>query len=430
MPEYKVAIEQLRIGVFVSLERNWLKHPFLFSRFKITSDEQIRTLREIGMKEVVCVPEKSDVLPLALKEAPPEPAASAPPAESSETRVLWELKKERIARLRERRERDEQCEKQFVQSVTAVKGIMKNVEAGSKEAFEESDRLMRGIAQSLIPNRESAVQLMNTAFGKENVFFHSLNVAVLSMLLAREYGLDADQMRIVGLGGLFHDIGKSRIPKNILNKETALTRPEQKFVQLHPKYGVDILSQIKMFPPDGLRAVYQHHETMDGSGYPMALKGKDISLAAKIVLIANVYDNHCNRLHAEDSLTPHMALAHMFNMQKDLFDRGLLTLFIQCLGVYPPGTIVMLSDGSIGMVVSVNPRDPLHPSLLLYNPDVPKKDALIFDMMDDPGMRIESSVKASQLPSEVYGYLSPRTRITYYVQESEYKPGRMPKATH
>jgi len=164
-----------------------------------------------------------------------------------------------------------------------------------------------------------------------------------------------------------------------------------------------------------MKAVFQHHELQDGSGYPQGLKGKDQSLAARIVAIANVYDNHCNRLNPVDSLTPHTALAYMFSNQKDFFDRGLLALFIQCLGVYPPGTIVSLSNGLIGMVLSVNPRDPLHPSLLIYNPDIPKKEALIFDLSDEPGVRIEGSIRPSKLASEVHDYLSPRTRVTYYV---------------
>jgi len=142
----------------------------------------------------------------------------------------------------------------------------------------------------------------------------------------------------------------------------------------------------------------------------------------------NVYDNHCNKFNPEESLTPHEALAYMFSAQKHYFDQEILALFIQCLGVYPPGTIVKLSNGSTGMVISVNPRNPLHPSLLMYNPEVPKKEALIFNMAEETGFRIEESIKPSLLEPEVFDYLSPRTRVTYYVAEGDSPEGAAGKS--
>ena len=421
MPEYKVSVNQLREGVFIRLENlKWFDHPFVFSSFKISKPEQIDILREIGIAEVICIPEKSDVLPLQLKPAQPP---SSPQQTSPETVRLWEQKRERMERLKQRRVRDEQCEKNFQQSVGAVKNVMRGIEAGSQEAFEESDQLMKSIVESLMPERESAVQLMNTKFGKENVFFHSLNVSVLSMMLGKEHGLSAEEMRVLGLAALFHDIGKTRIPKSILTKETPLTRAETTFYQIHPKYGVEILSKIEKFPPEALEAVYQHHERADGKGFPLALTGENISLFAKIIMIVNTYDNHCNNINPQHSLSPHGALSSMFRSERDRYDNDLLTLFIKCLGVYPPGSLVKLSNGITGMVLSVNPRDPLHPSLMIYNPEVPKKEAIIFDLAEEPGFSIEHSILASQLPREVFEYLSPRTHVTYYVAEGEQKPG-------
>lgn len=423
MPEFKVTVDQLREGVFIRLDLKWYEHPFLFNSFKITNQEQIGMLRELGLSKVTCIPERSDILPLPHQEMPPagqEPKKEPIPVpESANTKKLWEIKKEQIERLKQRRAMDAKCEKRFNESIAEVKNIMQNIDASSKESYEESDKLLQSIVASLIPEKESAVQLMNTKFGRENIFFHSLNVAVLSMMLGREYGLDAEMMRILGFGALFHDIGKSRIPKRVLHKTTALTRAELKFYQLHPRYGVEILSKLDMVPPAAMKALYQHHERNDGQGFPEKLAGKEISLLAKIVSIANIYDNHCNKRNPKDSLTPHEALAFMFGVQKDQFDQDLLALFIQCLGVYPPGTIVKLSNGFIGMVISVNPRNPLHPSLIIYNPDIPKKEALIYDLMNEPNLKIESSMKPSQLAHEAYDYLSPRTRVTYYVAESE-----------
>jgi HD-GYP domain-containing protein (c-di-GMP phosphodiesterase class II) len=130
---------------------------------------------------VICIPEKSDVLPLT--QVAPSDRKSPGPQKDPDMEKLLEVKRERIARLKKRREQDEQCERKFQKSVSAVKSVMRDIEAGSQEAFEESDQLMKSLVESLMPEKESAVQLMNTKFGKENVFFHSLNVSVLSMML-------------------------------------------------------------------------------------------------------------------------------------------------------------------------------------------------------------------------------------------------------
>ena len=120
-------------------------------------------------------------------------------------------------------------------------------------------------------------------------------------------------------------------------------------------------------------------------------------------------------LDPAESLTPYLALSYMFGQQKKLFDVEVLALFIRCLGVYPPGTVVQLSNGAIGMVMSVNPKNQLNPSIVLYDSDVPKKEALIVDLSDEPDLRVEKSIRLAHLPQEIFDSLSPRTRITYFV---------------
>ena len=136
---------------------------------------------------------------------------------------------------------------------------------------------------------------------------------------------------------------------------------------------------------------------------------------ARIVSIVDTYDNHCNKFDYRESLTPYESLAFMFSVQGEMFDKDLLSQFIHCLGVYPPGTIVKLSNGSIGMIISVDPEKPLQPDLMLYDPEIPKKEAIIFSMHEEPNLHIEGSMRPSALPQDVHDYLSPRTRITYYV---------------
>jgi putative nucleotidyltransferase with HDIG domain len=300
---------------------------------------------------------------------------------------------------------------------------MQNIETAPQETFNEADVLMKNMVERLMAEKDVAVQLMNTNFGQENVFFHSLNVSVLAMMLGKEYGLDAESLRVLGLGALFHDVGKNNIPKNIIRKK-GLSGPERRLLQLHPKYGVDILSRIEDFPKDALQILYQHHERSDGLGYPLALSNEKITVLARIASIVNAYDNHCNKYDYKESLTPYESLAYMFSVQGDFFDKELLSLFIHCLGVYPPGTIVKLTNGNVGMIVSVDPASPLQPSLILHDPEIPKKEAMIISLQEEPELSIEGSIRPSALPQNIFDYLSPRTRVTYYVDEYVSRAGK------
>jgi hypothetical protein len=179
------------------------------------------------------------------------------------------------------------------------------------------------------------------------------------------------------------------------------------------------------FPAEALAIIKDHHERIDGSGYPAGLKGQQLSDLTKIVSIVNRYDNLCNNRNSEKSVTPHEALAHMFKSEKEQFDNWLLQRFISYMGVYPPGTIIRLSNEVIGMVISVNPINSLKPTLLIYDPDIPKNEALIFDLSDDLSLSIAESVRPQELPNAIYDYLNPRVRVSYYLAtEDRQKAGK------
>jgi hypothetical protein len=179
-----------------------------------------------------------------------------------------------------------------------------------------------------------------------------------------------------------------------------------------------MLAEIDIFPKAAINVVAHHHEYINGTGEPEHLKGDEIDMLARIVSITDAYDNHCNYPDPTESLTPYLALSYMFGQQKHLFDIEVLALFIRCLGVYPPGTVVQLSNGAIGMVMSVNPKNQLNPSVVRYDSDIPKKEALIVNLADEDDLRVEKSIRLAHLPPEIFEYLSPRTRITYFVDPS------------
>ncbi len=415
IPEYRITVDQLRPGVFVRLERaNWFSHPFLFSSFKIKTTDQIAIIRELGITELICVPEKSDVLPFKPTETPEQPEApKTPPTEILD--ALWELKKERAKRLQEKKQRIAECENRYISSVRDFTNIMNGIIRSNAQSVLEAEAFVARLTDHFLQDAESTLHLMNVMERTEPIYSHPLNVAVLSMMVGREIRLDAQDMKLLGMGALFHDLGKSRIEKKLLLKRGQLSKPEQEVIERHPAFGVEILSKIKEFPDGATDIVLQHHERMDGSGYPTEMSGESIHPMARIVAIADTYDNLCNNKEPEESLTPYLALSYMFGQQKKLFDTELLASFIRCLGVYPPGTVVQLTNGTIGMVMSVNPHNQLRPSVVLYDSEVPKKEALIVELAEENDLRVEKSIRLSHLPPEIFEYLSPRSRISYFV---------------
>jgi HD-GYP domain-containing protein (c-di-GMP phosphodiesterase class II) len=237
---------------------------------------------------------------------------------------------------------------------------------------------------------------------------------MLALMLGREAGLGSNEMVALGMGTLLHDMGKERVPSQILLKKTAWTKAESNFYKQHVVYGVEMAEKLPDLSLGAMEVIALHHEMLDGSGFPGGFSGARIGKLARIAAIANAFDNACNRVNPADSMTPSLALSIMFKRDSAKYDTELMQHFVRCLGVYPPGSIVRLNNEAIGLVVNVNPGKLLHPTLLLYDPRVPKEEALLLDMADAPDLSITSTLKPADLPKQLFDYLSPRSRISYF----------------
>ena len=184
------------------------------------------------------------------------------------------------------------------------------------------------------------------------------------------------------------------------------------------------MAQRMHLPAAGLAIIAQHHEFHDGSGYPDGLRGEAVGLLSRIVVIGNHFDGLCNPPQMEDALTPHEALSLMFARLQAKFDPQLLKVFIHCMGVYPPGSIVQLSNGAVGMVLSVNTQRPLKPVVMVYDASVPREEAILLDMDTERSLNIGKALRPTQVPREVLSYLSPRMHLSYYFDASNAQPGR------
>ena len=409
---------QLRIGLHVHVDLPWTDHPFTFSSFKIRSLDQIATLQSLGLARIRYSRAKSDVDPL-----PEAPADQAPLPAAPRGDPVYDAKRERIERLSAQRRRAAACEREFLSSARAMKSINHNLFAQPGMAREEARKLIQTMSDSLLVEADIAIHLMKDKIGGDDVYFHSLNVALLAMTLAKEMKAPAEAIHALGMGAVFHDVGKLNLPDRITRKMDPLTRQEAVALQQHCAFGLEIGRKLEL-TPEAMNVIAQHHERVDGSGYPKGLAGPQISLLAKIVAIANTFDNLCNPNNPARGLTPHEALSVMYAQQRAHFEATPLSTFVRCMGIYPPGTIVSLSNGALGMVVSVNSTRPLKPTVLLFDPDVPRDEAILVELEQEPDVVIARTMKPDQLPAAAFEYLNPRKRTTYYFDSGGSTPVR------
>lgn len=413
MTELKIKPSQIKIGYAIKLPCSWTKHPFLSASFVVESQQQIDIIQNIELDFVFFYPEKSQVPKKIEQVSVPESASESSVA--AETQKLHQLKQQRIEAAKTHRAALQKTEKAFVQSLEQVKSMMQMLGSRPLNAIEDSQKLINNLTQTILNAQSMVISLMvNSNKEEQNFYSHCLNVSVLSMLLAEKMGLSETEIEAVGMGALFHDIGKLKIPSQITRKKTGFTQPELNLLKMHPRYGIELINLTKIFPESAKVIILQHHEYADGTGYPSGLMGEQIDKLSRIVSVVNEFDNLCHPLDEIKARTPHHALSLMFTQMKTKFHHETLAAFIRLMGIYPPGTIVQLSDQRIGMVMSAHSSNMTHPEVLVYDAEIPRLEAPIIEL--GAGLKIEKVANNKELPPEIVLYLNPRAQTNYFFE--------------
>lgn len=419
--EYPILVEQLCPGLFIRIDAPGLAHSFPPKGFKIATDADIAKIIALGLSHVQCVPERSDRLPIPVEELENRAAKrQRGPWTTARTPVsveLASLKRETIERNKDRLERFSTCERRYEKAMGVVVSAIKRVNSPNAEVLAAAGAVVGSMAETFLSDLDVLINVMTAKLHEEAKHYHALNVAVLSMMLAKETGLSKDAMKEVGLGALFHDIGKGRVPIQRFTKDNVavMNKVIREYYKEHPTIGARMLDALPGFPPAGRAVVLQHHERLDGSGFPAQLSGEAIVPGARIAAVANLYDQFMNTTEDDAKrLTPHEAMKALYK-RRQLLDPRVVTLFIRTLGVYPPGSLVELSNTMQGMVVSANLRDPLRPSVKVYHPDIPRREALIIDLGIETELTVLRALAPDQLAPEVLRYLNPGQLVAYYV---------------
>ncbi|MBS1228498.1 MAG: metal dependent phosphohydrolase [Proteobacteria bacterium] len=413
-PTHVVKPEELCIGLHIHLDLPWISHPFPFPSFKINSPEQIATIRGLGLKAIRYSPAKSDCQPLIV--LPRDDTATRAVAEAA-PRVADDpadqAKQARIKRLAAQREKIAACEREFLNTTRQMKAVRQNLFSRPDQVCEQATDAVAKLADSMLVNAELSIHLMSDKVAGDDVFNHALNVCLLSMMVGKEMQLPAAQVKLLGLGALLHDLGQAEIPGHIKNKTTALTRPEAALMRQHCAMGVTLGKQLGL-PGEALLIIAQHHEHLDGTGYPRMLHEPQLSRLARIVAVVETYEELCSPRNPARACTPHEALSQLYGQQKKQLDETVVTSFIRCLSVYPPGTIVLLSNGALGVVTSVSSAHLLKPTVMVYDAAVASGETILVDLEQESDVTIAKTIRPQQLPPEVGQFFSARKRISYY----------------
>lgn len=417
--------ERLRVGMYVDLNCGWFRHPFPRRSFKLSSASQIATIKGLGLTTVLVYPRESDPDPDAegtLLETDPASTAtvepdtgSAPAAAAADTNPP--PSDEELPTHGDYHQAVELASETYRQMLGTSKDMMDALTSGSEEGMRSAETMIGGISTLL--THTQAAGTVASAFDPEEIgdasVLHSLNVATLSMMVAQQFDIDQDALQMIGLAGLLLDIGERRIPRHILDTRARRSETEHVKYQLHPYLGVEMLRGFPGIPEEVLDVIRSHHERLDGSGYPEKLKGDQISFPTRIVSAVDHYDTLVNSLYAEEALSPAEALATMYKHEKQLFSTEVVVALIHTLGVYPPGTVVSLSDGSFGLVLNINFKNRMKPLVLMYHP-TPGQEPHTIDLLRDQTLSILRAVPREELPRPIVEFFRLKRWTGYFIQ--------------
>ncbi len=314
-------------------EGSWLKHPFWRTRFLLDRQADLDLLRTSEVTAVV-IDLSRGIGPdrRGRRHAPPPPPP--PPITSPEPG-----KADR-----------EQVRGTIARAHGVARGIYESAAGGLPIDAREAAEVVMEIADCVARNPGMFVDIARLKSKDEYTYLHSVSVCGLMVNLARTIGLDDEAVRAMGLAGLLHDVGKMSIPAEVLNKPGRLDAVEFALIKQHPVAGHAMLREAEGINPEALDVCLAHHEKMDGSGYPYGLKGAEISLAARMGAICDVFDALTSDRAYKDRWTPVRAVTEMFGWAGH-FDPQLLFHFCRSIGVGPTGTLVRMGSGRLGVVL-------------------------------------------------------------------------------
>jgi len=353
----RIGIDELQPGMLIEqLDRSWLDTPFFRHKMTITSTAQIAQLKACGVRTLVvsmdveAIDEErgsepdiaTDPVLTAVEEPPSLPPASPFTEELPSARQIYHAAK------------------------TIVQNAMHDTRLGRAINMDAVNRVVSDMTNSVLRNPDALTSLSRLKQFDEYTFYHSVNTSILAMSLGRNLDFDRTTLHQIGVGTLLHDIGKTKIPPDILNKPGRFEPHEMEIMKQHVLRGVEVLTTTTGLGDTYLRPALEHHERVDGTGYPHQRTRSELSQFGLIAAVVDIYDAITSDRCYHKGRVAHEALQFLYRLALEgHLDAALVQRFIHVVGVYPVGSVVELNTGEVGIVTRIHHHVPLTPVVLL-----------------------------------------------------------------
>jgi HD-GYP domain-containing protein (c-di-GMP phosphodiesterase class II) len=396
MSRKTVSVEELRLGMYVAeLDRPWLGTPFPFQGFPITSEGQIVSLKkhcttvEIDLDKGVS-DEQHDS---AIAEDRP---LRGPTVYPQVTNVEQELDSARDV---------------YSALEGSIQECLESLRSSASFDPEPLKVAVRSMTRSIVRNPDAMMLLFRIKERSGEEFNRAVDTSIHMITFGRFLGFPGERLLLVGIAGLLLNIGKVKLPDPILLKKEPLTADEYALAKEHVLHSVQLVSTARDLPDGVEKIVAEHHERLDGSGYPLGLKGREISVDSAIAGLIDTYSALTSLRPYAEQLSPSNALGALYKLRGKQFGETLVENFIQCIGIYPVGSAVEMNSGEIGLVIAQNITRRLQPRVMLVlDRDSRPIQHLMLDLMTEPRTasgepyRIVRTLPKNRLPEDLQKY--------------------------
>jgi putative nucleotidyltransferase with HDIG domain len=445
MPFVPLESSALRLGLFIKIEGSWFSHPFPTNSFKIVSTKDLETLKGLKKVKLFVDFDRSDPETWSTQDLSESSSRGQPGPQmvdesgiegEDETSTPTDVEapfedpmQRKIAQheaFQVYQSHLQQVEHQFQEVLQKSKQMVQDMVAGRPRGLRTGQKIVGNLLDLLDGSDKSRalLNLIGSNETSEEFFFHAINVSSLSIIVGLDLGLSREENEKLALGAFFHDVGELKYPAETLLRKGAMGKGElKKFLATHTKYGMEIVEKIPNFPYEAIKVIREHHERLNGTGLPSGKKDAQLSTFAKIVMVVDLYDELCHHPDPARSLMPSEALSHLYVKCRQTLWHDAVVSLIKQLGVYPPGSLVHLSNQKTGIVTSVNFDNRLRPIILVYDEHASTPEPIVINLAEeDKSLMIMEAIRPGDLAPYIRKCLNPRRMISYFPSNTPVEP--------